>query len=128
MKLEEVYARALDSSIRGGIKAEDVLPRLVTILKRRGHIKLLPKIARNLERLLEQHTRTKTANVRVAKKTHEEKYKKEIDNARRELGLEKATTVLDETLIGGYVVEGGSKMIDASYKTALLKLYRTFIS
>lgn len=124
MKLEEAYATAIYHAHMKGIDETKLLSRLIALLKKRGHLKLLPKICRHLKGLQVKDLRRNTAAVRVAKEAHTSRYKKEIDNACKKLGITETAVVIDDTLIGGYVVEGNNTLIDASYKDILLQLYK----
>ena len=128
MKLEEAYARATKSAIEHGTTTKVAFDNLLSILKNRGHMTLLPRIKNHLIHLEEERIQRETPKIKVARQSDTKKFKNEIAAACKELDIIDPVHVEDGTLVGGYVVEGNDMVVDASYKTTLLKLYRSFIS
>lgn len=127
--IEADYAHALIHATERGISHEEAVNKFVTILKRKGHLKLLPRIVRELGRIQIRHDRVHGARVRLARAEDKEQLREIINKKLAELNVnEEPQMVEDDTVIGGYVIETGSKMVDGSYKSALMKLYRSVIS
>lgn len=123
--LETAYATAVYELVQKGEKLPDVLSRLETLLKERGHTKLTNKIYRTLLQYAEQKEKETTPVVTVAKESDAQRLEKEITAALETVG---ATTspqlVVDETITGGFITYYAGVHIDASYKTKLLSLYQ----
>ena len=124
-----MYTEAAQSLLEEGVKTSEVLKNLKKVLERRGHEKLYLRVLKNLARNTERGVGTETI-VRVAKEAHVKKFKNEIKNASARLGVKESDTrtFVDESLIGGYTVETKDVLLDQSYKSALLNIYRKVIS
>lgn len=118
------YAHALYSSLASASSKEEALERvdeLIAVLERNGKRKALPSILRELERLHAQsHAQKPTLVVANEASTA---------TAKVELGTHIAKDVhaditVDDNLVGGWRYSDNDTLIDASYKTALLNLYR----
>lgn len=105
----------------GGHKAVDrshAFQSFMTYIRARGYAPLLPRILSEYERI-NVTSEEKNVHVTMVKK---HPYKELLASH----GIEgEAELTIDETLIGGYRIETESKLIDASYKNALLKLYHS---
>lgn len=105
MNLAQRYATILKS-----VDAKKVL----AYMKHRGHLSLLPKVVKVLEREPE------TGDVVVV--AHEKevsKFKKKYPDARIEV---------NPMLVGGHIVRSGTTITDASYRHALVQLYHNTIT
>lgn len=105
MNLVHRYATVLKS-----VDAKKVL----AYMKLRGHLSLLPKIVRALER--EPETQS---TVVVAHEKDISKFKKKYPDARVEV---------DPKLVGGYIARSGTTVTDASYRHVLVQLYHNTIT
>lgn len=105
MNLTQRYAQVLKS-----VDAKKVL----AYMKRRGHLSLLPKVIRVLER-----EPVVGDTVVVAHEKDVSKLKKKYPDARVEV---------DSKLVGGYIARSGSTVTDASYRHALVQLYHHTIT
>lgn len=118
------YAHALShalASTTSDAEAEACIDELIGILRRDGKLKALPAIVRELERM-HARSRAQQATLTVANE-------QATETARAELGAYMSKDVhahveVDDTLIGGWRYADKDTLIDASYKTALLTLYR----
>ena len=113
--MEINYAHALLEVIQKGMDSKKAVESLKDMLVRQGRLELLPRIARALRRIDE---REKAARPRVY--IADEKHAKK---AFTESGLAEADVCVDETLIGGWRVEDGERLIDNSFKKHLLSIY-----
>jgi len=105
MNLAQRYATVLKS-----VDAKKVL----AYMKHKGHLSLLPKVLRALEREPEGGDR-----VVVAHEKDVSKLKKKYPDARVDV---------DQKLVGGFIARSGSTVTDASYRHALVQLYHHTIN
>ncbi len=124
----EGYSEAVYTAVQNGTDIKAALERLGEILKRHGHEALYPRILQSLKARFAQDMLRGTATVRLAKDADEKKYTKEIGAFLESQKLSASEIVVDETLIGGYVFEGGGSRVDASYKKSLLNIYKNLIA
>ena len=123
--MKENYIKAVLDKIEEGVEPERVLSGLQDVLAKKGHTKLYSSILRGVSKVLETK-KSGTALVKVAKEGHYELHKDLIDKTIASLaGNAKPAVEVDDTLIGGFVVEASHKRIDNSYKTKLVSLYRS---
>ena len=116
MKAED-YAHALMRLIEKGEKPADAVKKLRAALERDGRTSLLPMIGRSFGRLAaKQAARTKETLV-IARAKDEAK-------ARKESGAKEAEVAIDESIIGGWRLEAGETLQDASWKHHLLNIYQ----
>jgi F0F1-type ATP synthase delta subunit len=121
------YSEAVRTLVREGFSLDAALDGLRTMLTTRGHSRLYPKI---LKELLTESIKDEvrdTATVTVARKGDAEAHEKEIKTHLTTLSQKHHTVVVDESIVGGYIVEGTNARIDNSYKKRLLTLYRSLI-
>ena len=116
--MEKQYAFALWRSIEKGETPKKAVQNLISLLERDGKTPLLPKIVSALKRIAESHSRTTIAKLFVARE-------KDAKHAKAESGEHDAEIIVDETLIGGWRLEKGDTLVDASHKQQLLTLYQT---
>lgn len=126
------YAQALRSALdrTAPARVDEVIDRFATIVRKRGHGRLLPKIVAALSRgmiLRERRVRTEVA---VADATVIKTHAVAISEHARALGVppETVTFVVDDTLIAGYRIRTRDRVLDASGKRALIELYRRLIA
>ena len=123
--MEKAYAQALKQMIAGGKKPEDAVRALHEALVRNGRTSLMPKIARAFARIAERESARSTVTISVAR---EKDAKRALDAAAKQLASLKAgkndvVVKIDDTLIGGWQLEGRETLVDASYKKHLLTIY-----
>lgn len=123
----DTYAQALYALLKDASKAQasGYIDNLRGLLKKRGHEQLYPKIVARLEAFVTQEHDT-ASRISVAKESDIAEFKDEILNTAREMGLQGQTLTpsIDDTLVGGFRIESTDKLYDASYKRALLDMYR----
>jgi F0F1-type ATP synthase delta subunit len=123
--MEQAYAQALWQMIEGGMEPKKALHALVESLKSRGRDALLPRIAKAFERLAEREMRKNTVVVSVAKEKDATAAKREAKELLEQIGADtKDIDVnIDESLIGGWRIEGRGVLADRSFKKSLLEMY-----
>lgn len=125
--LARLYAQALLGALEGK-KSETAFSNFTKLLKEKGHLKLLPSIKRELERLFKERERKEKVTLFVGEKVSSKE--KETILKQFEGVAGKITTLeecLDESLIGGAKIKGRGFRIDGSYKNKLTTLYQSII-
>jgi len=115
--MENSYAQALWQTIEKGMDPKTAIHSLVALLKVHGRSELMPRIARAFKRLTEKEMKKGRAQIWIARE-------KDAHIAMKESGIEEADVCVDETLIGGWRLEKGETLVDASYKRYLLDMYK----
>lgn len=122
--MKEVYTAAVIKLIESGSDVETVLSNLTAVLTKRGHLSIHAAVVKNVLKQLSEGTDTDSATIITASAAGYEKHKAAIDAAVQTLGITATETVVNSNVIGGYIVKGNNKRVDASYKTKLIALYR----
>jgi len=120
MKAEN-YAHALMRLIEKGDKPAEAVKKMHAVLEKDGRISLIPSIGRAFERLAAKRAGSEKRTLVIARKKDEAK-------ARKESGAKDADVAIDETLIGGWRLEAGETLQDASWKNHLLNIYQNTTS
>lgn len=121
MTLSERYARAIyEARIATALTGREFIVRVVEALKRRRHEKLLPRIL-EAYRKVEELEGAGGVVLRAASEADVQSGLAKME----ELGIqgEKPRTIIDPSLVKGYVLSGKDFRYDASAKRALVKLY-----
>ena len=120
--MEKEYAHALIEAAKRGAKPHELATRLGAMLRDRGHLSLLPKIARALKEEDKRVRRGSEFVLSVAKES-------EVSSAKAEatvhIGDTPTRVVTDDSLIGGWVLSTPNTRVDASFKKQLLNLYHS---
>lgn len=119
------YSKAVSELIRDGMTFDTALTNLKRMLQARGHTRLYRKILTLLIIDSEKEEKENAVTLILAHKEDEAKYSKEIKEARTMGNTETHQTRIDQTIIGGFIIQGGQQRIDQSYKRRLLTLYRS---
>ena len=123
------YAEALYSAIGEHPEHEEkLLSSFLETLKTNGHGHFLPRIIRSLERFRARDEKERTISI-VSSKELSEKETQEILRKEPFKNLLSGThkrveRIVDDSTIGGVIVRTKAQRVDASYKRALLDLYR----
>lgn len=122
--LEHSYAKALERSVEGGKPPKEAVAALHAILEHRGRLALFPRIARAFARIAQRGKGKNTIILSVAP-SHSVHAKKEAKDVLSSLKIDtdEMETKADETLIGGWRLEGREYLYDASFKKHLLSIY-----
>lgn len=123
--METAYAQALWKMVEGGTSAVKAVHALRDTLKLHGREALLPRIASEFARIAQRETKRSDVVLTLAREKDERRAHKEIKETLTRMGVEQKDlkTQIDDTLIGGWRLEGRETLTDASYKKALLDLY-----
>jgi F0F1-type ATP synthase delta subunit len=121
--MKQAYITAIVDSLLTTKDVEVVLKNATALLSKKGHTRLWPAVLRGVVRELEKRTAEATPHVAVAKESvlQSEALKQALASLGA-IGVPK--TVVDSSLIGGFLVQYQDRLIDASYKRALTDLYR----
>ncbi len=128
MILERKYAQALYELVKN--KSSDdinhIFSNFISLLKKRGHFSLLPKILKALK-ITKQKEDLNVIELKLVSENEKEKFKSKINEFKDYLGDDLTVkTSLDKTIIGGFVIKTKNILIDGSYKKALMNLYNKF--
>lgn len=122
--MEQAYATALWKMIDGGMDHKKAVAMLRESLTMSGRGMLLSRIARAFARIAERESKKNDLVLTVAAKHAESDASREAKQALKMLHIEgDLKTQVDDTLIGGWRLEGRGVLIDASYKKQLLDMY-----
>ena len=113
----ESYALALMRLIEKGEKPAEAVKKAHAVLERDGRTNLMPAVGRAFARIAAKQA-ARTKEVLVIARTKDEA------KARKESGAKDAESVIDESLIGGWRLEAGEMLQDASWKHHLLNIYQ----
>ncbi len=123
--MEKTYAQALWDMVEGGMKPREAVAKLHQTLAaaRRGN--LLPRIARAFGRIAERQARKHEIVLSVARAKDEYRAKRDVKSILKELKARASdlTIKVDDTLIGGWRLEGKERLHDAGFKKYLLSIY-----
>lgn len=120
--MENAYAQALWKMMEKGTPQADAVRALHAFLKESGREALLPRIAKAFERIAATHASQDSAVLSIADRSHEAAARARA--AAIDPSAANARIVIDPTLIGGWRLDTGEVLVDASYKKHLLELYR----
>ncbi|MBI5457187.1 F0F1 ATP synthase subunit delta [Candidatus Kaiserbacteria bacterium] len=123
--MERSYAQALWKMVEGGVTPAKAVHALRDTLKAHGRDALLPRIASAFSRIAEREAKRTDVVLTVAREKDERHAHRDIRGLLREMGVEAKDlkTQVDDTLVGGWRLEGREHLVDASYKKQLLDLY-----
>ncbi len=111
--------------LKNGADVQKVLSGLSSALTRKGHTRLHGSILRGVLRALAYKTVRSGSTVTVASESGLASHKDAIEAAIKHLGgAAEYSTVIDPTIIGGAIIEHNNTIIDTSYKSHLVRLYR----
>jgi F0F1-type ATP synthase delta subunit len=122
--MKKAYVTAFVESILAGTPVETALANLREVLKTRGHERLWSQILKVSARELEAKLARVTPQLSVAKAGSTSEA--DVKAALVTLGAARETaydTSVDETLVGGFSLRVGGRLLDKSYKRALITLY-----
>ncbi len=124
--MKKNYIESVLTLLKAGTPVETVLRGLKETLTRKGHLVLHKQILVAVHRTLSAKQATSAPVVTVADKSALASQKEAIATALEALQTkEEYVTKVDSTIIGGVIVAHDHKQIDQSYKSQLVKLYRT---
>lgn len=123
--MEKAYAQALVQAIENGTKPHEAVASLKRALEAKGRIALLPRIARALARMSEKHRAGSTMTLTVARQKDAKQALKAAERLLADLAIGETDLCeeIDESLIGGWRLEGRGVLVDNSWKKSLLSIY-----
>ena len=123
--MERIYAQALWGLVANGMDAKEAVRAIHDRLTSEGRGSLMPRVGHAFNRIAERESRKRDYTLTVARESDLTHAKKEIKAYTSEMGIEieDLKTQVDDTLIGGWRLEGNERLVDASYKRRLLDLY-----
>lgn len=128
--MEQAYAQALWSMTTAGTSAKEAVLALCELLEREGRSALLPRIGKALGRIAAREERKRSLTLSVASEKDAKGARAKAEAVLKEMGMdsEGLKTQVDDTLIGGWRLEGREALIDRSYKQDLLDIYNRSIA
>ena len=123
--METAYAQALWKMVNDGMIPAKAVHALRETLISQGREALLPRIASAFARIAEREAKRSDVVLTIAREKDERRAHKEAKGLLSEMGVEvkDLKTQVDDTLIGGWRLEGRESLVDASYKNQLLELF-----
>ncbi len=129
--MEQAYAQAIFRAVEKGMTPHAAVKAVKDMLEKEGRGALLPRVARAFARLAEREGRKSDIVLTVAREKDERHAKgaaKEIlaslktdaEGLTAQAGLK---TQVDDSIIGGWRLEGRGMLVDNSYKAKLLGIY-----
>lgn len=121
MSLSHAYAKVIQNAEQKG-EGDSFLSKLISFMQSRGHMSLLGEIVR----ILEREPAAAKASVTLARESDASKFKDTLAQHLQTLGVGKDeyTLTLDPKMVGGYRINAGGKLIDKSYRSALVSIYQ----
>ena len=125
--METIYAQALWNVIAGGENPKKAITSMRTSLEAHKRLELLPRIARAFKRIAERELRKNRILLTVAHKKDEDRIPRKFKSLFAQVGIDTKDieTRVDDSLIGGWRLEGREQLIDASYKKYLLEMFNS---
>jgi len=123
--METSYAQALWQLIERGATPKKALEQLRENLETKGRMALMPRIALAFARIAERNTGKRGVTLTVAHESDERRAKSAIKDVLAEIQAtpKDVTVKVDDSLIGGWRLEGRELLVDASWKRHLLSIY-----
>ncbi|OHA79855.1 MAG: hypothetical protein A2747_03495 [Candidatus Yonathbacteria bacterium RIFCSPHIGHO2_01_FULL_44_41] len=127
------YAEALYGALQGEhVVTESDSKKVFTNFRRvvmeRGHDRLLPFVARELDKIIAREKIKKEVILVTADAKSQNKWAHIYDHYEKEGAIPKGAIrrdVTDESIVGGFQIRTKDTLIDGSYKKSLLELYRS---
>jgi F0F1-type ATP synthase delta subunit len=118
--MEGAYAQALYTAIANGTDTKKAVHALSEKLTREGRSALMHRIGKAFVRIAEREGSKKSTTLFVAR---EKDAHHALEAAAKYARVEKHDVHVDATLIGGWRLEAGDTLVDASYKKHLLDIF-----
>jgi len=126
--MERVYAQVLYKLVESGMVSGKAVHALKEKLERDGRGALLPRVARAFARLAEREGSKSSVVITVARGKDERHAKAKAREVLDTLGEADLKVQVDDSIIGGWRVEGRGMLVDNSYKAALLDTYNRIMN
>lgn len=127
------YAEALYGALEGKNESESskIFTRFRKVVSSRGHERLMPFIARELDKIISRETNKNEVHLVVADTKSKSKWAHAYDHYEKEGIIHKGAVrrdVVDDSIVGGFQIRTKDILIDGSYKKSLVELYRKVIN
>lgn len=113
-----LIVKAIKENLKDSKDTESLVLGLISYLKKNNLLSLLPNVLRKLELEKQKEEKSKTIDITTSHSFDEDVIEKIKGYISKEKGDRFKVTV-DESLIGGFVVKGKNKILDASIKRNL---------
>ncbi len=125
--MEKMYAQALWQLVSKGMNPKDAVHAIHDRLAKEGRASLMPRVAHAFARIAERESRKTDYTLTVARDGDLHAAKKAVQVYHEEFGInaDNLKTQVDDTLIGGWRLEGNERLVDMSFKQQLLDLYNS---
>ena len=123
--MEKHYAQALWTMIEKGVEPKKAVHALHDLLVANGRVSLMPRIGHAFDRLARTEMAKSTLVLSVAYEKDAHAAKQSIKEILSEMNADAKDVEVrvDESLIGGWRLEGREQLHDASFKKMLLEMY-----
>ncbi|MFA5997469.1 MAG: F0F1 ATP synthase subunit delta [Candidatus Paceibacterota bacterium] len=124
---EALYEALQSREVKSESDAHKVFARFRKVLVARGHEKLLPFIAYELEKIMAREQDKNETLLVIADNKSLSKWLHAYDHYEKEEIIPKHSArrdVVDESIVGGFQIRTKDTLIDGSYKKSLIELYR----
>lgn len=127
--MEKAYAQALWQLVSNGMDAKAAVHAIHDRLTKEGRAILMPRVAHAFSQIAERESKKRDYTLTVARDqdlAHAKKEAEKIISTYTSEGGEGGAnlkTQVDDSLIGGWRLEGNERLVDVSYKKRLLDLY-----
>lgn len=123
--MEASYAQVLWKLVESGMTPAKAVAAVHASLLSAGRAELLPRVARAFERLADREAKKSDVVLTIAREKDERHAHAEVKAILADMGIDTKDlkTQVDDTLVGGWRLEGRGTLIDASYKNRLIQLY-----
>jgi F0F1-type ATP synthase delta subunit len=116
--------------IQRGMAPKKAVQALHESLVARGRDALMPRIGKAFARIAARDSERNGVTLSVAREKDASKSLRAAKKALSEMDVpvKEVTVVLDESLIGGWRLEGRERLHDASFKKSLLEMYNRSVA
>lgn len=122
--MEAAYAQALWQLVKGGMTPHAAVKAIKEKLEKDGRAALLPRVRSAFQRLAQRESRKNTIVLTIAREKDERAAKSEAKEIVAALGEQiDLETQVDDSIIGGWRLEGKGVLVDKSHKSALMEIY-----
>ncbi len=122
--MKQAYITALTEALLDTKDVDGALESTHALLTKKGHVRLWSSVLKGVIVALEKKETEDTPRIIVAKESAKDSEALKAALLKLSIQNQPDTVEVDSSLIGGFVVQYKDKMVDASYKRALIDLYR----
>lgn len=123
--METAYAQALWKLVQNGKNPKDAVHALHEVLVRLGRASLLYKIGRAFAKIAQRDQSRNDVVLTVAREKDSRTAQKEAKEFFSSIRVDSGEVLVrvDDSLIGGWRLEGREQLVDSSFKKQLLSIY-----